>query len=109
MINPRSLVYTLYTHWDCVEILVRLSREYTAFTEDQAPSAIARVAPHLDSRGKGALLRSLVSAKVLLPLPRSSDLQLNGFVLEFVHGLTRGHELGELADKAPAPARHATD
>ncbi len=94
MLNPRSLVYALYTHWDSVEILVRLSREYAAFTDEQALSAIARVAPHLDAEGLGAALRSLVNAQVLLPLPRSSDLQLNSFVLEFVRSLTREHELG---------------
>ena len=28
MTNPRSLVYALYTHWDTVEVLVRLTREH---------------------------------------------------------------------------------
>jgi hypothetical protein len=111
MLNPRSLVYALYTHWDSVEILVRLSRDFAAFTDEQALSAIARVAPHLDAEGQGAVLRTLVNAEVLLPLPRSSDLQLNGFVLEFVRSLTREHELGLTAvlQARVAAIREATE
>ncbi len=94
MFNPRSLVYALYTHWDTVEGLVRASREFAALTSEQALSAIARVDPKLDAEGQGAVLRALVNADVLQPLPRSSDLQLNAYLLEFVRGLTREHELG---------------
>jgi len=94
MFNPRSLVFALYTHWDTVEVLVRLSREFTVFTSDQALAAIAKVAPQLDAEGQGAVLRSLLNADVLQVLARSSDLQLNAYVLEFVRGLTREHELG---------------
>ena len=75
MFNPRSLVYALYTHWDTVEVLVRLSREFAAFTSEQALSAISKVAPHLDAEGQGTVLRSLVNADVLQTMPRSSDLQ----------------------------------
>lgn len=35
MANPRSLVYALYTYWDTVELLVRLSREFAVLTSDQ--------------------------------------------------------------------------
>jgi len=73
---------------------VRLSREFTVFTSDQALAAIAKVAPQLDAEGQGAVLRSLLNADVLQVLARSSDLQLNAYVLEFVRGLTREHELG---------------
>ena len=48
MFNPRSLVYALYTHWDTVEILVRISREYAAFTSDQVLKIIAKVNPQLN-------------------------------------------------------------
>jgi len=72
MFNPRSLVFALYTHWDTVEVLVRLSREFTVFTSDQALAAIAKVAPQLDAEGQGAVLRSLLNADVLQVLARSS-------------------------------------
>ena len=94
MANPRSLVYALYTHWDIVETLVRLSREFAVLTSDQVLSSIAKVSPQLEAEGQGAVLRGLVNADILQTLPRSSDLQLNAYVLEFVRGLTREHELG---------------
>ena len=94
MPNPRTLVYALYTHWDIVEALVRLSREFAVLTDDQVRSCIARVSPQLDAEAQGAALRALVNADILQTLPRSSDLQLNAYVLEFVRGLTREHELG---------------
>jgi hypothetical protein len=44
-------------------------------------------------------------------LPRSSDLQLNAYVLEFVRGLTREHELGLAAvlQARVAAIREATE
>lgn len=93
MANPRSLVGALYNHWDVVELLVRLSREFAVLTSEQVLSSIAK-ATGQDAEGQGAVLRSLVSTDILQTLPRSSDLQLNGYVLEFVRGLIREHELG---------------
>lgn len=94
MANPRSLVYALYLHWDSVEALVRMSREFAALTPEQVLGCIARIAPELDAQAQGAALRALVHADILQPCARSSDLQLNAYVLEFVRGLTREHELG---------------
>jgi len=111
MLNPRSLVYGLYTHWDTVDVLVRLSRDFAAFTVEQVLSAIAKVAPQLDAEGQGAVLRALVNADVLQTLPRSSDLQINAYVLEFVRSLTREHELGltEVLQARVAAIREATE
>ena len=94
MANPRSLVHALYTHWDTVEILVRLSREFAVLTTEQVLGCIAKVSPQLDTEAQGAALRAMVNADILQPCARSSDLQLNAYVLDFVRGLTREHELG---------------
>ena len=94
MATPRSLVYTLYTHWDTVELLVRLSREFAVLTSDQVLNGIAKASGQRDAEAQGVVLRALVNADILQTLPRSSDLQLNAYVLEFVRGLTREHELG---------------
>ena len=93
MVNPRSLVYALYTHWSTVEILVRMSREYAAFTSDQVLKVIAKANPQLTYEEQANVLRSLVNADILHTLSRSSDFQLNVYVLEFARSLTREHEL----------------
>ena len=86
MANPRSLVYALYRHWDTVEVLVRLSREFAVLTTEQVLGCIAKVAPQLDAEAQGAALRAMVNANILQPCARSSDLQLNAYVLDFVRG-----------------------
>ena len=111
MANPRSLVYALYTHWGTVELLVRLSREFAVLTSDQVLNGIAKVSGQRDAETQGAVLRALVNADILQTLPRSSDLQLNAYVLEFVRGLTREHELGLAAvlQARVAAIREATE
>lgn len=111
MANPRSLVYALYTHWDTVELLVRLSREFAVLTSNQVLNGIAKVSGQRDAETQGAVLRALVNADILQTLPRSSDLQLNAYVLEFVRGLTREHELGLAAvlQARVAAIREATE
>jgi hypothetical protein len=94
MANPRSLVYALYSYWDIVEVLARLSREFAVLTSDQVLSCVAKVLPQLDAEAQGAALRAMVNSDILQPCARSSDLQLNAYVLDFVRGLTREHELG---------------
>jgi hypothetical protein len=64
MANPRSLVYALYTHWDTVEVLVRLSREFAVLTTEQVLGCIAKVAPQLDAEAQGAALRAMVNADI---------------------------------------------
>lgn len=93
MPNPRSLIHALYIYWDTVEHLVRLSREYAAFTSDQVLKVIAKASPQLDAEGQNAVLRSLVNADILQTVVRSSDLQMNNFVLDFTRSLTKEHEL----------------
>lgn len=111
MANPRSLIYALYTHWDTVELLVLLSREFAVLTSDQVLNGIAKVSGQRDAETQGAVLRALVNADILQTLPRSSDLQLNAYVLEFVRGLTREHELGLAAvlQARVAAIREATE
>ena len=111
MANPRSLVYALYTHWDTVELLVRLSREFAVLTSDQVLNGIAKVSGQRDAETQGAVLRALVNTDILQTLPRSSDLQLNAYVLEFVRCLTREHELGLAAvlQARVAAIREATE
>lgn len=111
MANPRSLVYALYSHWHIVEVLVRLSREFAVLTHDQVLSCIAKVSPQLDAEAQGAALRALVNADILQTSARSSDLQLNAYVLDFVRGLSREHELGLAAvlQARVAAIREATE
>lgn len=45
MINPRSLVRALEKHWDIIEYMVALGREYVSFDRDELLSLLAKVSP----------------------------------------------------------------
>lgn len=94
MATPRSLVFHLHRYWDVVESLSRLSRELPAFEERQVLAIISQQHPQAGEDDAAAILRSLCNVEVLQWLSRSSSLQLNPLVLDFVRGLTREHELG---------------
>ena len=80
-------------------------------TTEQVLGCIAKVAPQMDAEAQGAALRAMVNADILQPCARSNDLQLNAYVLDFVRGLTREHELGLAAvlQARVAAIREATE
>jgi len=94
MATPRSLVFHLHRYWDVIESLSRLSRDLPAFEERQVLAIIEQQHPQSAADEAPGILRSLCNAEVLQWLSRSSSLQLNPLVLDFVRGLTREHELG---------------
>lgn len=94
MPSPRSLTFALYTHWEIIESLVPLTRDFPAFDSEQALTVIARACPTLEPAQREDTLRQLVNADLLRLLPRGDSLELHPHVLEFVRGLTREHELG---------------
>ena len=94
MVNPKSLLFHLHKHWEVVDILARASRELPSFSEAQILAAVGKVSSVSDLDERAGVLRALSNADILQRLPRSSELQLNPLVLEFVRGLTREHELG---------------
>lgn len=94
MTSPRSLTYSLYTHWDTVESLVLLTRDFPVFEREQVLSVIARSNAALDLARREEILRAMVASDLLQVVARSDALELHPQVVEFVRGLTREHELG---------------
>ena len=94
MTNPRSLIHALYVHWDIIENLVLLNREFLAFEQEQVLAVVTRCLPGKSNEELEAILRQLASSELLQILPRGTALQLHPLILEFVRSLTREHELG---------------
>lgn len=84
----------LYDHWDTVEWLAQLSREMPSFEVEHIFAVVARLAPAAPADQQQQVLRQLCNADILQTLARGESFQLNPYVLEFVRGLTREHELG---------------
>lgn len=94
MISPRSLIHALHMHWDTIERLVVLGRDFPSFDPAQVSDIIRRHTPGKSLDDCEAALRQMASSELLLVMPRGSSLYINPLVLEFVRGLTREHELG---------------
>jgi hypothetical protein len=45
MTSPRSLTFALYTHWEVVENLVLLGRDFPALEPEQILAVISRLVP----------------------------------------------------------------
>ena len=94
MISPRSLIYALHVHWDIIENLVMLGRDFPSFDQAQVIDVIRHRSPGKNLHDCEAALRQMAPSELLQVLPRGSSLQISPLVLEFVRGLTREHELG---------------
>lgn len=94
MATPKSLVAALYTNWDTVEWLAQLSREIPCFESENVHSVLTRLTPGATLEDTQSVLRQLINADILQAQARGDSYQLNAYVLEFVRGLTREHELG---------------
>ncbi|EGQ9279365.1 hypothetical protein F7U76_20175, partial [Vibrio vulnificus] len=92
MVAPKSLVFQLHRHWEVVEQLTRLSREFPAF-ELRILEQVINQYKNKDT-DSNTVLTSLINADILQPICRSRDYQLNALVMDFVRGLTQEHELG---------------
>lgn len=94
MATPKGLVFQLHQYWDIIEYLVRASREWPAFEETQVLNVISKLFSASNSETPTDILRSLCNNDLLLSSSRTTSLEINPLVLEFVRGLTHEHELG---------------
>ena len=94
MINPRSLVRALEKHWDIIEYLVALGRDYVAFDRDELLTLLAKVYPVETAAQQLERLQQLVNNELLITLSHNDDLQINEAVAQFVGALMHEHELG---------------
>ena len=93
MQNPKSLVYSLYQQWELLEHIVAASRTLPAFEPVALVHLIRQAAPKYTEEDAQSALAQLLNSGVLQPLARSSALQLNPVVLEFMRSLLHEHEL----------------
>lgn len=94
MINPKSLVSALHSHWEVMIALTTLSREYPAFSSEMVLEEIAKAHTTKNQEEHEALLRQLIGTELLSLHSRSNTLEIHPLVQEFVRGLMREHELG---------------
>lgn len=93
MQNPKSLVHAMYQHWEVLEQIVAASRSLPAFEPAELENVIRQAAPKHSEEDVRLTTQQLLNSGVLQSLARSSALQLNPIVLEFMRSVLHEHEL----------------
>lgn len=93
MANPRSLIRALDKHWDIIEQLVLKSKEQLTWEINTLSLLLEQIYFNESFNQHQDRLQQLINADILRVLPRSSEFELNGTVLDFVSQLLNEHEL----------------
>ena len=80
MINPKSLVSALHSHWEVMIALTTLSREYPAFSSEMVLQEIAKAHTTKNQEAHEVLLRQLIGTELLSLHSRSNTLEIHPLV-----------------------------
>jgi hypothetical protein len=93
MISPKRIVQTLLDHWPTIQTLIARS-ETGSFTFQNLQSLIQRHNPAYSSEQSFKEAQRLLTNELVIPLAKSSELELNLPILEFGQFLLDEHTLG---------------
>jgi len=97
MIAPRKLIRCLDEHWTLIEWLVERS-QHSSFSVQDVQHLIQRANPHQSSEQVFKETQRLLQLEVLIPLAKSSQLELNSTILDFAQQLMQEQQLGLATD-----------
>ena len=97
MLPAKKIIQCLDEHWPVIELLVQRS-QHGSFSFQDVQALIQRYQPHLSSEQIFRETQRLLQYEILIPLAKSSQLEMNRSVLEFVQYLTQEHSLGTVGD-----------
>ena len=97
MLSAKKIIKCLDDHWPVLETLVSRST-VGSFSFQDVQALIQRFSPGLSSEQVFREAQRLLQHEVLIPLAKSSQLELNRAVLEFIQFLTQEHQLGTVGD-----------
>lgn len=93
MISPKRIVQTLLDHWPTIQALI-VRNENGSFTFQNLQSLIQHHNPAYTSEQSFKEAQRLLSNELVIPLAKSSELELNLPILEFGQFLLDEHSLG---------------
>ncbi len=97
MLSARKILKCLDEYWPVLEALARTS-QLQSFSFHDVQSLFQRYYPGLASEQIFREAQKLLQLEVLIPQAKSSQLELNRAVLEFIQYLTQEHLLGTVGD-----------
>jgi hypothetical protein len=97
MLSARKILRCLDEHWPVLEALATRSQLYS-FSFFDVQALFQRYFPQLTSEQVFREAQKLLTQEILIPQAKSSQLELNRAVLEFIQFLTQEHTLGTVGD-----------
>lgn len=97
MINARKIIRSLDEYWLVLETLANRSQTQS-FSFQEVQALLHRFIPQMSSEQAFRETQRLVQQEILIPQAKSSQLELNRAVLEFIQYLTQEHTLGTVGD-----------
>lgn len=97
MLSARKILRCLDDYWPVLEALATRSQLYS-FSFFDVQALFQRYFPQLSSEQVFREAQKLLTQEILIPQAKSSQLELNRAVLEFIQFLTQEHTLGTVGD-----------
>jgi hypothetical protein len=97
MLSARKILRCLDDYWPVLEALATRSQLYS-FSFFDVQALFQRYFPQLTSEQVFREAQKLLTQEILIPQAKSSQLELNRAVLEFIQFLTQEHTLGTVGD-----------
>lgn len=97
MLSARKILRCLDDYWPVLEALATRSQLYS-FSFFDVQALFQRYFPQLSSEQGFREAQKLLTQEILIPQAKSSQLELNRAVLEFIQFLTQEHTLGTVGD-----------
>jgi hypothetical protein len=97
MLSAKKIIKCLDDHWPVLTTLVSRS-QLGSFSFQDVQALLHRHNPAMSSEHVFKEAQRLLQHEVLIPLAKSSQLELNRAVLEFIQFLTQEHQLGTVGD-----------
>jgi len=97
MLSARKILRCLDDYWPVLEALTTRSQLYS-FSFHDVQALFQRYFPALSSEQVFREAQKLLAQEILIPQAKSSQLELNRAVLEFIQYLTQEHTLGTVGD-----------
>ncbi len=97
MLSAKKILKCLDDDWPVLEALANRSQLYS-FSFQDVQALFSRYFPQLSSEQVFREAQKLLAQDILIPQAKSSQLELNRSVLEFIQFLTQEHNLGTVGD-----------
>ena len=97
MLSAKKILKCLDDDWPVLEALANRSQLYS-FSFQDVQALFSRYFPQLSSEQVFREAQKLLAQEILIPQAKSSQLELNRSVLEFIQFLTQEHNLGTVGD-----------